>query len=122
MPRADDFIRLTTILSTSKGEDYEDVESNAVDGGDRTRCGRDGKGGTYGVLPVGRLLRVVLRLQVKADKQEGRGPGGLRPLFSLAPVRRSRAPRPRREATSAKHLLLLHLDNYRVSLANRIVS
>jgi hypothetical protein len=101
VPRADDFIRLTTILSTSKGEDYEDVESNAVDGGDRTRCGRDGKGGTYGVLPVGRLLRVVLRLQVKADKQEGRGPGGLRPLFSLAPVRRSRAPRPRREATSA---------------------
>jgi hypothetical protein len=33
------------------------------------------------VLPVGRLLRVVLRLQVRADKQEGRGPGGLRPPF-----------------------------------------
>jgi hypothetical protein len=69
----DDFIRLTTTLSTSKGEDYEDAKSDAVDGSNRTRCGRDGKS-AYNMLCVGRLLRLVQRLQVRAGSEE-RGVG-----------------------------------------------
>jgi hypothetical protein len=73
VPRADDFIRLTTTLSTSKGEDYEDAKSDAVDGSNRTRCGRDGEG-AYDMLCLGRLLRIVQRLQVRAGQgREGRG-------------------------------------------------
>ena len=55
-------------LSTSKGEDYEDVESSSIDGGDCTRTDGYGKGGAHIVLCVCGLLRLVFRLQVNASE------------------------------------------------------
>jgi hypothetical protein len=55
-------------LSTSKGEDYEDVESSSVDGGDCTRTDEHGKGGAHIMLCVCGLLRLVFRLQVNASE------------------------------------------------------
>jgi hypothetical protein len=51
--RADYLFRLTTTLSTSKGEDYEKAQSNRVDGSGCTRTNRNGEGSTYRMLPFG---------------------------------------------------------------------
>jgi ArsR family transcriptional regulator, arsenate/arsenite/antimonite-responsive transcriptional repressor len=53
-----------------KGEDYEDVESNVVNGCYRAGSSKDSKGGPRGLLPFCRLLRFVFRLQIKADNYE----------------------------------------------------
>ncbi len=68
-PRADDCVRVAITLSTSKGEDYEDVDSSPVDGSDRTRIDEHGKGGAHIMLRVRGLLRLGLfRLQVNATE------------------------------------------------------
>jgi hypothetical protein len=48
--RADDSVRLTTTLSTSIGEDYENVESNVADGRYRAWSSRVSEGVADGLL------------------------------------------------------------------------
>jgi len=50
---ADDFVRLTTTLSTSKGEDYENVESNLVDDCYRIWSSRNSERSEGGLLLFG---------------------------------------------------------------------
>lgn len=59
---------LTTTLSTSKGEGYEDVQSNAVDGCDRVGSSGYRQGGPGWLLRFRCLLCLLFRLQVRAAK------------------------------------------------------
>jgi hypothetical protein len=68
-PCADDSFASLQLFPLLKGEDHEDFESSAVDGADRTRSRGDSKGGAGDLLPVGGLLRLVLRLQVRRTRQ-----------------------------------------------------
>jgi hypothetical protein len=60
--RADGFVRSPTTLSTSKGEDYENVESNIVGGCYRPWSSRNSEGGAGELLLFRGLLRLLLRL------------------------------------------------------------